>query len=212
MTAPTEIQTPQRGTAPPRGPLRWAPALWATYAQAVAFAAAAVTAFLVNDIAAHFHASSGTRLWPLGAFAIGLVAAANGTRRTGALGRVRYTGALALAALTFGALALALAPGFGFAVGAAGAFGVAAGFTIALAGRVVAAAEIGDGSGSVVLSAAALLTGIAAGVGALFAEPLYGWRGVFGLVVVAAVLAAWKFAEYVPEDTGVLAKCDVRFA
>ncbi len=212
MTASTEIQTPLRGTAPSRGPLRWAPALWATYAQAVAFAAAAVTAFLVNDIAAGFHASTGTRLWPLGAFAIGLVIAANATRRTGALGRARYTGAIALGALALGALAVALAPGFGFAVGAAGAFGIAAGFTVALAGRVVTAAEIGDGTGSVVLSAAALLGGIAAGVGALFAVPLYGWRGVFGLVVVAAVLAAWKFAEYVPNDDAALAKCDVRFA
>jgi MFS family permease len=65
----------------------------------------------------------------------------------------------------------------------------------------MAAAEIGDGTGSVALSAAALLAGIAGGVGALFAVPLYGWRGVFGLVVVAAVLAAWKFAEHVPSDT-----------
>jgi hypothetical protein len=73
------------------------------------------------------------------------------------------------------------------------------------------AAEIGDGSGSVALSAAALLTGIAAGVGALFAVPLYGWRGVFGLVVVAAVLAAWKFAEHVPDDDAALRRCDVRF-
>jgi MFS family permease len=200
MTAPTEIQTPRRGTAP-RGALRWAPALWATYAQAVAFTAAAVTAFLVNDLAAAFHASPGTRLWPLGAFAIGLVAAANATRRTGTLGKARFTGAIALGALALGALALALAPGFGFAVVAAAAFGVAAGAAVALAGRVVAAAEIGDGSASVVLSAAALFVGIAAGVGALFLLPLYGWRGVFGLVVVAAVLAAWKFAEHVPDDS-----------
>jgi MFS family permease len=108
--------------------------------------------------------------------------------------------------LALGALALALAPGFWFAVGAAGASGTAAGFTVALAGRVVAAAEIGDGTGSVVLSAAALLGGIAAGVGALFAVPLYGWRGVFGLVVVATVLAAWKFAENVPNDDAALTK------
>lgn len=210
MTAPTEIQTP-RGAAPARGTLRWAPALWAAYAQAVAFAAAAVTAFLVTDIAAEFHASPGTRLWPLGTFAVGLVVAANATRRTGTLGHARYGGAIALGALALGSLAMALSPGFGFAVTAAGAFGTAAGFAIALAGRVLAAAEIGDGSGSVALSAAALLAGIAAGVGALFAEPLYGWRGVFGLVVVAAVLAAWKFAEYVPDDARALKNCDVRF-
>jgi MFS family permease len=210
MTAPTQTQTP-RGAAPKRGTLRWAPALWAAYAQAVAFAAAAVTAFLVTDIAAAFHASPGTRLWPLGALAIGVVVAANATRRTGTLGRARYTGSIALGALALSAVALALAPGFGFAVAAAGAFGTAAGFTIALAGRVLAAAEVGDGSGSVALSAAALLAGIAAGVGALFAVPLYGWRGVFGLVVVAAVLATWKFAEYVPDDSSVLEKCDVRF-
>ncbi|MEU5157691.1 hypothetical protein [Glycomyces sp. NPDC021274] len=211
MTAPTEIQTP-RGAAPARRALRWAPALWAAYAQAVAFAAAAVTAFLITDIAAGFHASPGTRLWPLGAFAIGLVVTANATRRTGALGRARYTGSIALGALALGALALALAPSFAFAVGAAGAFGVAAGSAIALAGRVLAAAEIGDGSASVALSAGALLAGIAAGVGSLFAVPLYGWRGVFGLVVVAAVLAAWKFAEHVPDDAAALRKCDVRFA
>jgi len=199
MTAPTEIQTP-RGAAPKRAALRWAPALWAAYAQAVAFAAASVTAFLVTDIAGTFHAAPGTRLWPLGALAVGLVVAANATRRTGTLGRARYTGSIALGALALSAVALALAPSFGVAVGAAGAFGIAAGFTIALTGRVLAAAEIGDGSGSVTLSAAALLAGIAAGVGALFAVPLYGWRGVFGLVVVAAVLAAWKFAEYIPDD------------
>lgn len=168
----------------------------------MAFAAAAVTAFLATDIAAEFHASPGTRLWPLGAFAIGLVVAANATRRTGALARARFTGSIALGALALGALALALAPGFGFAIGAAGAFGAAAGFAVALTGRVVSAAEIGDGSGSIALSAAGLLAGIAAGVGALFIVPLYGWRGVFGLVVVAAVLAAWKFAECVPDESG----------
>lgn len=102
----------------------------------MAFAAAAVTAFLVTDIAAAFDASPGTRLWPLGAFAIGLVVTANATRRTGVLGRTRYTGSIALGALTLGALALALAPSFGFAVSAAGAFGIAAGLVIALAGRV----------------------------------------------------------------------------
>ena len=178
----------------------------------MAFAAAAVTAFLVTDIAAEFHASPGTRLWPLGAFALGLVVAANATRRNGALGHARYTGAIAMGALALGALAVALAPNFGFAVGAAGAFGIAAGGAIALAGRVLAAAEIGDGSASVALAAGALLAGIAAGVGSLFAVPLYGWRGVLGLVVVAAVLAAWKFAEYVPDDDAALRKCDVRFA
>jgi MFS family permease len=200
MTAPTEI----RRTAPSRAlsprPLRWAPALWATYAQAVAFTAAAVTALLVNDIAAGFMAATGTRLWPLGAFAIGLVVMANGTRRTGALGNARATGSIALGVLVLGALAVALSPGFGFAVGAAGVLGAAAGLVIATAGRVMAAAEIGDGTGSVGLSAAALLIGVAGGVGALFAVPLYGWRGVFGLLVVAAVLAAWKFAEHVPGD------------
>jgi MFS family permease len=211
MTATTETQTP-RDAAPARRTLRWAPALWAAYAQAVAFAAAAVTAFLVTDIAAEFHAPPGTRLWPLGAFALGLVVAANATRRNGALGHARYTGAIALGALALGALALALAPNFGFAVGAAGAFGIAAGCAIALAGRVLAAAEIGDGSASVALAAGALLAGIAAGVGSLFAVPLYGWRGVLGLVVVAAVLAAWKFVEYVPDDDAALRKCDVRFA
>ncbi|MFG3338194.1 hypothetical protein [Glycomyces sp. NPDC048151] len=210
MTAPTEIQTP-RGAAPKRTTLRWAPALWAAYAQAVAFAAAAVTAFLVTDIASAFGASPGTRLWPLGAFAVGLVVAANATRRTGTLGNARYTGAIALGALALGSLAVALSPGFGFAVAAAGAFGTAAGFAIALSGRVLAAFEVGDGNGSVALSAGALLAGIAAGVGALFAVPLYGWRGVFGLVVVAAVLAAWKFAENVPDDARALKKCDVRF-
>jgi MFS family permease len=210
MTALTPTRTP-RGAAPKRGLLRWAPALWAAYAQAVAFAAAAVTAFLVTDIAATFHASPGTRLWPLGAFALGLVVAANTTRRAGALGHARYTGAIALGALALTATALAVAPSFVFAIGAAGAFGIAAGAAIALAGRVLTAAEIGDGSGSVALSAAALLTGIAAGVGALFAVPLYGWRGVFGLVVVAAVLAAWKLAEHVPDDDAALRRCDVRF-
>jgi MFS family permease len=210
MTAVIPTRTP-RGATPKRGTLRWAPALWAAYAQAVAFAAAAVTAFLVTDIAAEFQASPGTRLWPLGAFALGLVVAANTTRRTGALGRARYTGAIALGALALGATALALAPSFGFAIGAAGAFGVAVGTAIAVSGRVLTAAEIGDGSASVALSAAALLAGIAAGVSALFATPLYGWRGVLGLVVVATVLAAWKFAEYVPDDDAALRECDVRF-
>lgn len=200
MTAPTDMHRTAPSGAPSRRPLRWAPALSATYAQGVAFASAAVTALLVNDIAAGFTAATGTRLWPLGAFAIGMVATANGSRRAGALGRARYTGAIALGALALSALALALAPSFGFAVGAAGVFGAAAGLVVATAGRVMAAAEIGDGTGSVALSAAALLTAIAGGVGALFAVPLYGWRGVFGLVVVAAVLAAWKFAEHVPDD------------
>jgi hypothetical protein len=167
----------------------------------VAFTAAAVTALLVNDIAAGFAAATGTRLWPLGALAIGLVVTANGTRRTGALGSARYTGSIALGALALGASAVALSPGFGFAVGAAGVLGAAAGLVIATAGRVLATAEIGDGTGSVGLSAAALLVGVAGGVGSLFALPLYGWRGVFGLLVVAAVLAAWKFAEHVPGDT-----------
>lgn len=185
-------------------PLRWAPALWAAYAQAVAFAAAAVTAFLAADVAGDFAAEAAVRWWPLAAFALGFVVTSNGApgagRRTGGLGRARWTGSVALAGLVFGALALALAPAFWFAVAAAGALGVASGLVVAIAGRVVAAAEIGDGSASLALSAAALLAGIAAGVGALFALPLYGWRGVFGLVVVAGVLAAWQFAAYVPAE------------
>ncbi|MCC3764048.1 hypothetical protein K3N28_13335 [Glycomyces sp. TRM65418] len=200
MTASTEIHRPARGGDSSRRPLRWAPALWATYAQAVAFASAAVTALLVNDIAAGFGAATGTRLWPLGAFAIGLVVTVNGSRRAGALARARYTGSIALGALVLGAAALAFAPSFWFAVGAAGVFGAAAGLVIATAGRVMAAAQIGDGTGSAALSAAALLAAITAGVGALFALPVYGWRGVFGLVVVAGVLAVWKFAEHVPDD------------
>jgi predicted MFS family arabinose efflux permease len=201
MTASTEIRSTAPNGAPSRRPLRWAPALWATYAQSVAFTAAAVTALLVNDIAAGFAAATGTRLWPLGAFAIGLVVTANATRRAGALGNARHTGSIALGALVLATTAVALAPGFWFAVGAAGVAGAAAGLVIATAGRVMAAAEIGDGTGSVALSAAALLAALVGGVGALFALPVYGWRGVFGLVVVAALLAAWKFAEHVPEDS-----------
>jgi MFS family permease len=182
------------------GRRRWAPALWGAYAQAVAFAAAAVTAFLAADVAAGFAAETAVRWWPLAAFAVGFTVASNTARRAGPLGRARWTGSIALAGLVFAALGLALAPSFAFAVAAAGALGVAAGLTVAIAGRVVAAAEVGDGSGSVALSAAALLAGIGAGVGALFALPLYGWRGVFGLVVVLGVLAAWQFAAYVPAD------------
>ncbi|SDD56060.1 hypothetical protein SAMN05216270_10586 [Glycomyces harbinensis] len=185
-----------RDTAPPR----WAPALWGAYAQAVAFAAAAVTAFLSSDVAAGFDAEAATRWWPLAAFAVGFVAASNAVRHTGGLAGARRNGSIALAVMVFAALALALAPFFAFAVGAAGVLGAAAGLTVMIAGRVVAAAEIGDGSASVTLSAAALLGGIAAGVGALFALPLYGWRGVFGLVVVLAALAAWQFAAYVPSE------------
>lgn len=191
MTATMETPTARR-TAPPR----WAPALWAAYAQAVAFAAAAVTAFLAAD----FDAEAATRWWPLAAFAVGFVAASNAVRHTGGLASARWTGSIALAGLVFAALALALAPFFAFAVGAAGTLGIAAGLTVAIAGRVVTAAEVGDGSASVALSAAALLAGVGAGVGALFALPLYGWRGVFGLVVVLAALAAWQFAAYVPSE------------
>jgi MFS family permease len=99
------------------------------------------------------------------------------------------------------ALATALAPTFPLAIAAAGLLGAASGVVIAVSGRVLADAEVGDGSASVVLSATSLLVGITGGVLALFALPLYGWRGVFGLLVVAAVLAAWKFTEHVPSDT-----------
>ncbi|MFB9658671.1 hypothetical protein ACFQS3_20755 [Glycomyces mayteni] len=198
MTATVETPAPARRRSAPR---RWATALWAAYAQAVAFASGAVTAFLAADAAAQFHAAAGTRLWPLGAFAIGFTLAACTTGRTGPLGRARAVGGAGAGALALLALAAALAPGFAFAVAACGLLGVAAGTVVAVSGRVLAAVEVGDGSASVALSAAALLAGVAAGVLALLALPLYGWRGVFGLLVVAAVLAAWKFAEHVPNDT-----------
>ncbi|MQM28938.1 hypothetical protein [Glycomyces albidus] len=167
----------------------------------MAFAAASVTAFLSTDVAAAFEAGAGMRLWPLGAFAIGLVAAVSAVPRTGPLGRAREVGGIGAGAVALLALAVALAPGFVFAVAAAGLFGAASGVVIAVSGRVLADVEVGDGSASVVLSATSLLVGITAGVLALFALPLYGWRGVFGLLVVAAVLAAWKFTEHVPSDT-----------
>lgn len=195
MTTAQTTRTDRR-----RGARRWTPALWAAYAQAVAFAAAAVTALLAADVAAGFTAEAAMRWWPLAAFAVGFTVASNAARRAGPLGRARWTGSIALAGLVSAALALALAPSFGFAVGAAGALGAAAGTAVAITGRVMAAAEVGDGSGSVALSAAALLAGIGAGAGALFALPLYGWRGVFGLVVVLGTLAVWQFAAYVPID------------
>ncbi|GAA2270390.1 hypothetical protein GCM10009853_025090 [Glycomyces scopariae] len=199
MTASMETRPVRAGRRP--AARRWAAALWAAYAQAVAFAAGAVAAFLAADVAAHFAAGPGTRLWPLGAFAIGFTAAVGTVPRTGPLGRARAVGASGAGVLALLALAVALAPGFAFAVAAAGLLGAASGTVVAVSGRVLAAAEVGDGSASVALSAASLLAGIAAGVLALLALPLYGWRGVFGLLVVAAVLAAWKFAEHVPKDT-----------
>ncbi|WP_146147979.1 hypothetical protein [Glycomyces artemisiae] len=199
MTASMETRKAPAGRRP--APRRWATALWAAYAQTVAFGSGAVTAFLAADAAAEFHAPSGTRLWPLGAFAIGFTLTASAIPRTGPLGRARAAGGIGAGALALLALAAALAPGFAFAVAACGLLGVASGAVVAVSGRVLAAAEVGDGSASVGLSAAALLAGIAAGVLSLAALPLYGWRGVFGLLVVAAVLAAWKFAEHVPNDT-----------
>ncbi|THV41840.1 hypothetical protein [Glycomyces buryatensis] len=196
MTTTTDSHRTQRPTAA----LRWAPVLSATYAQATAFAATAATAFLVTDIAANFGIPSAARLWPLGAFALGLVVAANASRRVGALARTRYTGSASLAALTLSAVALALAPNFGFALGAALALGAASGLVIAIAGRVVIAAEVGDGTGSTVLSALAVLAGLTAGTLSLFALPAFGWRGVLGLLVVASALAAWKFAEHTPHE------------
>ncbi len=172
----------------------------AAYAQATAFAAAAVLAFLITDVAAHFTAPAAARLWPLGALALGMVAAANASRRVGAIGPARYTGSAALAGLTASAFAVALAPGFAFLLVAAFAMGVSGGLAVAIAGRVVAAAEVGDGSASVVVSAVAVFAGIVGGVGSLFVVPALGWRGAMGLVVVAAVMATWKFAEHTPRE------------
>lgn len=187
-------------TQNPTAALRWAPVLSAAYAQATAFAAAAVLAFLITDVAAEFAIAPSARLWPLGAFALGLVAAANTARRSGAVGRARYTGTAALAGLTLTALAAALAPNFAFILVDSLFMGVAAGMVIAIAGRVVTASEVGDGTGSVVLSALAVAAGILAGVGSLFLVPTFGWRGALGLVVVAAVLATWKFGEHTPNE------------
>ncbi len=172
----------------------------AAYAQATAFASAAVLAFLVTDVAADFAAASAVRLWPLGALALGLIAAANASRRVGAIGPARYTGSAALAGLTVSAFAAALAPNFPFMLVAAFALGVSGGLVVTIAGRVVTAAEVGDGSGSVAVSAVAVFAGILGGVGSLFVVPALGWRGAMGLVVVAAVLATWKFAEHTPHE------------
>ncbi|RRR99593.1 hypothetical protein [Glycomyces terrestris] len=201
MTVSMETQGAAATAGRRPAPRRWATALWAAFAQAVAFAAGAVTAFLAADVSAGFAAGAGSRLWPLGAFAIGFTAAVSTVPRSGPLGRARAVGAVGAGAVALLALAVALAPGFLFAVAAAGLLGAAAGAVVAVSGRVLAAVEVGDGSASVALSAASLLVGIAAGVFALLALPLYGWRGVFGLLVVVAVLAAWKFAEHVPRDT-----------
>ncbi|WP_100445253.1 hypothetical protein [Glycomyces xiaoerkulensis] len=178
----------------------WVPVASAAYAQAAAFASAAVLAFLVTDASAAFGAAGGSRLWPLGVYALGLAAAANATRQAGPVGRARYSGSAALAGLTLSAAAVALAPSFAFLLVVSLPMGVAAGLVIAIAGRVLVAARVGDGTGSVALSALAALAGVGAGAGALAALPAFGWRGVFGLVVVAAGLAAWKFAEHAPPE------------
>lgn len=170
------------------------------YAQATAFGAAAVLAFVVTDAAADFAVAPAARLWPLAALALGLVAAANAAHRAGALGPARYTGSAALAGLTAAAFAVALAPGFAFLLVAASLLGVSGGLVLAIAGRVLAAAEVGDGSGSLAVSATAVLAGVSGGVGSLFAVPALGWRGAMGLVVVAAALATWKFAEHTPRE------------
>ncbi len=45
-----------------------------------------------------------------------------------------------------------------------------------------------------------MLVGVTGGAGSLFAVPALGWRGAMGLVVVAAALATWKFAEHTPRE------------
>lgn len=184
----------------PARTLRWASVIAAAYAQATVFAAAAVLAFVVTDAAADFAVAPAARLWPLAALALGLVAAANAAPRAGALGPARYTGSAALAGLTAASFAVALAPGSVFLLVAAFLLGVSGGLVLAIAGRVLAAAEVGDGSGSVAVSAAAALAGVSAGAGSLFVVPALGWRGAMGLVVVAAVMATWKFAEHTPNE------------
>ena len=192
--------TPIRRTRQRGAGLRWAPVLSAAYAQTVAFAAAATLALIAADAAAEFAVASAWRLWPPAALALGLVAAANSTRRSGAIGPAKYTGGAGLAALTLTALASALAPTFWFLTAAALGMGIASGLAIAVAGRVLAAASVGDGTGSLAVSSLALALGTVAGVGALALLPGFGWRGVLGLVVVAAGLAAWKFAECAPRE------------
>ncbi|GAB3655249.1 hypothetical protein [Glycomyces tarimensis] len=187
-------------TQRPTATLRWAPVVAAAYAQTTAFASAAALAFLVTDAAAEFGTAAAARLWPLAALALGLVAAANAARRVGTIGPARYTGSAALAGLTLAAFATALAPNFPFMLATAFVLGVSGGLTVAIAGRVVAAAEVGDGSGSIALSALAVLVGIVAAVGSLFVLPEFGWRGAMGLIVVAAVLATWKFAQHAPNE------------
>ncbi|MCH7232844.1 hypothetical protein L0U85_18585 [Glycomyces sp. L485] len=191
----TETHTQQ-----PTAALRWAPVISAAYAQATAFASAAALALLATDIAAGLQTAPGARLWPIGALALGLVAGANAARRIGAVGPARYTGSAALAGLTLAALATALAPNLPVMLAASLALGVSGGLVVAIAGRVLTGAEVGDGSGSIGLSALAVLAGIVAAVGSLFILPTFGWRGAMGLIVVASVLATWKFAQHTPNE------------
>lgn len=166
----------------------------ATAAQATAFTSGTVLAFLSTDIAAAMGTASAARLWPLGAFAFGLVAAANLAHAVRM--RPRYAGTLALGVLTLAAFAAALSVNFPMVFAAAAVMGASAGLAAATAHRLLT--DLGAGPALPVSLAAA--AAVAAGIGAAVVLPGFGWRAVLGFLVIAGLLATWKFAEHTPHE------------
>ncbi|WP_199036430.1 hypothetical protein [Glycomyces salinus] len=166
----------------------------ATGAQAAAFTSGTVLAFLSTDIATAMETAPAARLWPLGAFAFGLVAAANLAQ--GVRMRPRYAGTLALGVLTVAAFAAALSVNFPMLFAAAAAMGVSAGLAAATSHRVLADL----GAGPALTSSPAVAAALAAGAGAGAIVPGFGWRAVLGFLVIAGLLATWKFAEHAPHE------------
>lgn len=166
----------------------------ATGAQAAAFTSGTVLAVLSTDIAAAMGTAAAARLWPLGVFAFGLVAAANLAH--GVRMRPRYAGTLALGVLTVAAFAAAMSVNFPMLFAAAAVMGVSAGLAAATSHRVLTDL----GSSAALTSSLAAAAALAAGAGAAAIVPGFGWRAVLGFLVIAGLLATWKFAEHTPHE------------
>ncbi|MEU5157479.1 MFS transporter [Glycomyces sp. NPDC021274] len=196
MTTTANVAAPEAATT------RWGAILAVGFAQLVVAGGMSTLAVALPAIRTDFTVTEAATAWVLLSYALPVGAVAIAAGRLADRADLRAVAVFAMAALTIGSVAAALAPSFGLLLAARAFAGLLGGLLFGMTGRIIVTSAAPSQRGRA-MSAIALLMTVGGmgmvGVGG-FLMAAFDWRGLFWVLAVMSAVALVAMAVTVPSN------------
>ncbi|MFG3338192.1 MFS transporter [Glycomyces sp. NPDC048151] len=197
MTTATETSA-----APEAAATRWGAILAVGFAQLVVAGGMSTLAVALPAIRTDFAVTEAATAWVLLSYALPVGAVAIAAGRLADRADLRAVAVFAMAALTVGSVAAALAPTFGLLLAARALAGLLGGLLFGMTGRIIVVSAAQTQRGRAMSAIALMMTvggmGMVGAGGFLIA--VFDWRGLFWVLAVMAAVALAAVAVTVPSN------------